>query len=125
IASGEIRGRLYESFLTPVVSGAAKARRIALIGAGKAADFDLERLRKVATAAALIARGKRIPRVGFMVRGSFRPVDAVQAATEGLVLAAFSVDQYKTGERFGPAATELTVAVEALEPAAKDPFERA
>ena len=109
IASGEIRGRLYESFLTPVVSGAAKARRIALIGAGKAADFDLERLRKVATAAALIARGKRIPRVGFMVRGSFRPVDAVQATTEGLVLAAFSVDQYKTGERFGPPATDLAI----------------
>ena len=109
LASGEIRGRLYESFLTPVVSGAAKARRIALIGAGKAADFDLERLRKVATAAALMARGKRIPRVAFMVRGSFLPADAVQAATEGLVLAAFSVDQYKTGERFGPPATDLAI----------------
>ena len=32
------------------------ATRVALIGAGKAADFDTERLRKVATAAALAAR---------------------------------------------------------------------
>src|SRR3954466_380807 len=47
-ASGEIRGRLYEAFVTPLGARGAKAARIAVIGAGKAADFDLERLRKVA-----------------------------------------------------------------------------
>ena len=41
LASGEIRGRLYETFVTPVTGG-GKAGRIAVIGAGKAADFDLE-----------------------------------------------------------------------------------
>src|SRR6185369_8317242 len=50
--------------------------------------------------------------------------DAVQAVTEGLVLAAFSVDQYKTGERFGPAATELTVAVEPPDAGQITAFER-
>jgi leucyl aminopeptidase len=108
-ASGEIRGRLYETFVTPVIGRSAKASRIAIVGAGKAADFDLERLRKVATAAALVARGRRLPRVAFLLRGPLPDADAVQAITEGLVLAAFSVDQYKTGERFGPPATELTV----------------
>ena len=109
IGSGEIRGRLYETFLTLVTARDFRARRVAIVGAGKLADFDLERLRKVATAAALVARGKRISRVGFVVRGALDVVDAVQAVTEGLILAAFSVDQYKTGERFGPPAVQLTI----------------
>ena len=108
-ASGEIRGRLYETFVTPASGGGWKAGRIAIIGAGKAADFTSERLRKVATAAALTARGRRIPRVAFLLRGPIPARAAVQAVTEGLILAGFSVDQYKTGERFGPAATALTV----------------
>jgi len=63
----------------------------------------------VATAAALMARGRRMARVAFVLRGTLPAVAAVQAIAEGLVLAAFSVDQYKSGERFGPPASELTV----------------
>ena len=107
--SGEIRGRLYEFFVTPFMADGFRAGRVAIAGAGKAADFDLERLRKVATAAALLARGRRIPRVAFMLRGPMAGPDAAQAVTEGLILAGFSVDQYKTGERFGPPAAELAV----------------
>src|SRR5262245_61917550 len=59
-ASGEFRGRLGDFFLTPAQGW--KAARIALAGAGTREDFDLERLRKVATASALAARGRRIPR---------------------------------------------------------------
>jgi len=125
MGTGEIRGRLYELFLTPVTARIAKSSRIAAIGAGKQPDFDLERLRKVATAAALAARGRRIPRVAFLLRGPLHGPDAVQAVTEGLVLAAFSVDQYKTGERFGPPAVELTVAVETADAAGKSALERA
>jgi leucyl aminopeptidase len=109
--SGEFRGRLYEFFVTPVSEKGWGVRRIAIVGAGKSADFDTERLRKMAAAAALLARGRRIPRVAFMLRGSANPRDGVQAITEGLVLGGFSVDEYKTGERFGPPATELTVVV--------------
>jgi leucyl aminopeptidase len=109
VESGEFRGRLYEFFVTPVTASGWRPRRVVVAGAGKASDFDTERLRKIATAAALLARGRRIPRVAFMLRGPFQARDGVQAVTEGLVLAAFSVDEYKTGERFGPPATELTV----------------
>jgi leucyl aminopeptidase len=111
VESGEFRGRLYEFFVTPVLEKGWQARRVAIVGAGKSADFDTERLRKIATAAALLARGRRIPRVAFMLRGAVQTREGVQAITEGLVLAAFSVDEYKTGERFGPPATELTVVV--------------
>ncbi len=110
-ASGEIKGRLYEIFLTPSSGAGWKPARVAIVGAGKAADFTTERLRKVASAAALMARGRQIARVAFLVRGRVPVREAVQAITEGLILAGFSVDQYKTGERFGPAAKALTVVV--------------
>jgi leucyl aminopeptidase len=108
-ASGEFKGRLGDFFLTATQPGGWKAARIALAGAGKREDFDLDRLRKVATASALAARGRRIPRIAFLLRGSFAPADGVQVIVEGLILAAFSVDRYKSGERFGPPAAELTV----------------
>jgi leucyl aminopeptidase len=109
MASGEIKGRLYELFITPAADGECRARRIAIAGAGKAGEFDLERLRKLATASALAARGRRVSRVALVLRGPLTGADAVQAVTEGLVLAGFSVDQYKTGERFGPPPTELII----------------
>ena len=107
--SGEIRGRLYEVFVTPATAGGWKCARIAIVGAGKVSDFDTERLRKIATTAALVARGRRMPRVAFLLRGPVAAVESAQVVAEGLVLAAFSVDQYKTGERFGPPATELVI----------------
>ncbi|HYT77051.1 MAG TPA: leucyl aminopeptidase [Vicinamibacterales bacterium] len=110
-ASGEIRGRLYEFFVTPTAGDKWKPRLIGIAGAGKAADFDTERLRKLATASALMARGRRIPRVAFLHRGVIPGADAAQAIVEGLILAAFSVDQYKTGERFGPPADDLAVVI--------------
>jgi len=107
--SGEFKGRLGDFFITPMHSAGWKAARLALAGAGKREDFNLERLRKVATASALAARGRRIARIAFLLRGSPSAADGVQAVVEGLILAAFSVDRYKTGERFGPPATDITV----------------
>src|SRR5918999_230455 len=46
--SGEFQGRAYELFLTPL-DDRWRATRVALIGAGKAAAFDLERVRKLGT----------------------------------------------------------------------------
>src|SRR4051812_33855375 len=59
VTSGELKGRLFDFFFTPVTSG-WKARRIALAGAGKASDFTLDRLRKLAAAAAIQSRQKHI-----------------------------------------------------------------
>jgi leucyl aminopeptidase len=101
IASREIQGKPFELFLVPNVQG-WRAGRLALMGAGKAADFDTERLRRVATAAAAAARQRRIKRIGFVVRGDGDPAVSVQAVTEGLMLANFSADRYKSGERGAP-----------------------
>ena len=99
---GEFRGRAFELFVTHTTGW--KARRVALIGAGKASEFGTDRLRKVATAAALTARTRRVKRMAFLNRGGGEPAAAVQAITEGLMLAAFSGDVYKSGERGGAAA---------------------
>jgi leucyl aminopeptidase len=96
--AGEFQGRAFDLFLTPL-SGDWRASRVALLGAGRAADFDTERLRKLATAAGLAARQRRVRRLAFLLRGAGEPVAAVQAIAEGLVLASFSGDRYKSGER--------------------------
>ncbi len=98
LASGEIHGRPFELFFTTVVSG-WPAGQIALAGAGKPAEFTTERLRRLATAAALAGRQRRVNSVAFLNRGSLDARAAVQAIAEGLSLAAFSGDRYKSGER--------------------------
>jgi leucyl aminopeptidase len=108
-AAGEIRGKLYDLFVTPA-SGGWKAGRICVIGAGKASELNTERLRKLAACAAFAARQRRVPRIAFLLRGQLPAAEAAQAAAEGLLLSAFSVDQYKSGERLGPPPAELVVA---------------
>jgi leucyl aminopeptidase len=110
LASLEIQGKPYELFVTPVVKG-WRAARVALIGAGSAASFNLERLRRVATAAALAARQKHVGRIAFVHRLPLESSAAVQAITEGLVLAAFSADRYKSQDRNGPAPEQMLVVV--------------
>jgi leucyl aminopeptidase len=109
LESGEVRGRAGEYFLTPLSGW--RAARVALVGAGKPAEFSTERLRRAATAAALGARQRRVRRIAWVQRGGLPAAAAVQAAVEGLLLAAFSSDQYKSGERSGPPAEQLLVVV--------------
>ena len=107
--AAEFRGRPYEVFVTPLVTGWG-SRRVLLVGAGPRRSFDTDRLRKVATAAALAARQRRARRVGFVIRGDAPAAAAVQAAAEGLMLASFSADRYKSGERGAPPLDDLLIA---------------
>src|SRR3982750_1699680 len=63
--SQELRGKPYELLITPVTNG-WRAGRIAFIGAGKRSVFTLERLRRVAAAAALAARERRVQRFAWL-----------------------------------------------------------
>jgi leucyl aminopeptidase len=56
----------------------------------------------VAAAAALGARQRRVQRMAWLNRGDLPLLAAVQAATEGIALSAFSADRYKSGERGAP-----------------------
>lgn len=108
-ASGEFQGRPFEVYLTPLTGW--KTERVGLVGAGKRDEFTTERLRRVATAAALAARQRRVTRIAWVVRGGLADAAAVQASVEGLVLSAFSIDRYKSGERGGPPVSEIVIAV--------------
>jgi leucyl aminopeptidase len=110
-ARGEISGRFCELFLTPLAGGAWRVERVGLIGAGTAADLDTERLRRLATAAALAARQRRTGRMAFLSRGASDTTAAAQAVAEGLGLAAFSGDTYKSAERSAPPLDEALVVV--------------
>ncbi len=99
--SRELRGRLFEMLVTPVTNG-WRVGRIAFIGAGKRNEFNTDRLRRVAAAAALGARQRRVQRIAWLNRGDIPLLAAVQAATEGIALSAFSADRYKSGERGAP-----------------------
>jgi leucyl aminopeptidase len=108
LESREVEGRPYELFITPVTNS-WRTSRIAFIGAGKRAEFTTDRLRRVATAAALQARQRRVQRFAWLNRGGIALPEAVQAAAEGLALAAFSPDRYKSGERAAPALEEILI----------------
>jgi leucyl aminopeptidase len=108
IASREVQGKPYELFFTPAGNG-WRAGRVALVGAGRADDYTAERARRVAAAAALGARQRRIERLAWVHRGPLDPADGVRAAVEGMVLASFSGDTYKSGERGAPPPKQLAV----------------
>jgi leucyl aminopeptidase len=113
VSSREMQGKPYELFLTNI-AGSSHVDRLAVIGAGKAAEFSTERLRRVAAAAAIAARQRRVRRVAFLNRGDLDATAAVQAIAEGLTLASFSGDRYKSGERAGAPAEELLIVMESV-----------
>ncbi len=108
LASGEVNGRLYDLFLTPVIAG-WRAGRIALVGAGKLDELTTERLRQVTTSAALAGRQRRVRSLAFLNRGGLDAAAAVQAIAEGLTLSGFSGDRYKSGERAGAPPEQMLV----------------
>ncbi len=99
ISSGEFRGKLFELFQAPIQDASWHASRVILVGAGPRAEFTLDRARKVAAAAGLAARQRRVTRVGVLCRGDLGSADMAQAFVEGVTLAGFDTDRYKTNER--------------------------
>jgi len=98
LSSKEFRAAPYDLFLTPVVDGGWRARRLGVIGGGRRADATPDRLRKLASAAGLAARRKRVGRAAFAIRGDGDLGNLAQAIAEGLTLAEFDGGTYKTGD---------------------------
>jgi leucyl aminopeptidase len=94
--SKEFSGKLYETFLTPIVSGELRGRRLAAIGLGPRTDFTVDRARRAATAIALMARQKKIGRIAFAAQAGLAAPEMIQALAEGLTLGEFDAGRYKT-----------------------------
>jgi leucyl aminopeptidase len=95
LSSGEFQGKPYEMFLASVTDRSWRAPRLTLIGGG-AGERGTALIRKLATAAGLAARQRRIARAAFAVRGTGDALELAQAVAEGLTLAEFYAGSYKT-----------------------------
>jgi leucyl aminopeptidase len=96
IASKEFSGKLFETFVTPIVDRGHRARRLAAVGLGVQSEFMVDRARRVATAIGLTARQRKIARVAFLALGVLETPEIIQAIAEGLTLAQFEGGRYKT-----------------------------
>jgi leucyl aminopeptidase len=111
LACREFQGKPFDLFLTPVTDRQWRARRVALIGAGRSDGADGELLRKLASAAGYDARRRRITRMAFAIRGKADIAELTQATAEGLTLAEFHGGSYKTADPPAPAPS-WTIAID-------------
>ena len=116
LAAKEFQGKPYELFFTPATERAWKARRIAVIGAGRRVECGSEVVRRLAVTAGVAARQKRVPRVAFVLRGQGDLTDLAQAAAEGLTLSEFNAGSYKTIEPPPAPPSQWTVAAPSSTP---------
>jgi leucyl aminopeptidase len=115
LASREFSARLYDVFVTAITHASWRARRLALIGAGRRDAFGTDVARRLATAAALWTKQHRVRHAALVVRshtGGAPTGNAVQAVAEGLTLAEFDAGRYKTREHDELVDTRWTIAME-------------
>lgn len=101
---GEFMAKPHQVFLTPMSTPGWRTRRLALLGAGKRADYSMDRARRLSLTACLMAGQRGLSRVAILQPGvseseceSFYTGSWIQATAEGAVLAAFEPAPYKSG----------------------------
>jgi leucyl aminopeptidase len=112
LASKEFQAKPFELFFTPITAAGWRAKRLALIGGGNRAESGGELIRKLAVAAGIEARRKRVGRAAFVIRGNGSAGELAQATAEGLTLSEFSIGSYKTGEPAPAAPPSWSVVLE-------------
>ena len=119
ISSGEVTGKAFETTLLHRPAG-LKAKRLLLVGGGKAKNFSASELRKVAGAAVRTLKSKSIRSFAFAlpangaaagVSGRVSANDAVRAIVEGAFVGNFDPDYYKS-DRKDEKIDELTIVVQ-------------
>ena len=111
-ARREFRGTLYEVFQTHASRLPWKTPRVLLVGAGTRQDCTADRLRRIATTAALAARQRRATRLALVYRpgADLAPGRAVEVLAEGVTLANFEGASFKSApDTAWLAAVELRV----------------
>ena len=97
-ASGELSGKSLELVLIHFPQGLA-AERLLLVGAGKPGKFTTNDLRKIAGTALRYLKSRGVKKVVFLAREGQRGPEAAQAVVEGLVVADFDSDKYRTEKK--------------------------
>ncbi|MDO3378678.1 leucyl aminopeptidase [Geoalkalibacter halelectricus] len=126
IRSGEFRGEFKETLLL-ATAGKISAQRILAVGLGREGEADLDRLRQGSAVAAALLQQRRLTTLStnltqVRVKGA-AAAEVAQAVGEGLLLAAYRFDRYRTEQRdkLPPVVSEVcclvdeAAAVEAVE----------
>src|ERR1035437_5565580 len=108
-ASGELTGKMLEMTLLHYPQGLA-AQRLLILGAGKKEKFGTPELRRLAGAALRTLKHRKVKRLTFLARENDRGAAAAQAIVEGLILADFDSDKYKTDKKPGNEITNVAIA---------------
>jgi leucyl aminopeptidase len=115
LASREVSGKMFETVVVHRPQG-LKARRLLLVGGGKAKDFSSFELRKLAGTAVRFLKPKQIRSLAFLLpEMPSGAADVVKAAVEGAYVGNFDADTYKS-DRKDQLIQELTL----LAPAGAD-----
>jgi leucyl aminopeptidase len=102
IASGEVSAKSFETTLLHHPAG-LKAKRLLLIGGGKARNFSATELRKFSGAAVRTLKAKNIRSFAFVAGGEGNgvpsPSDAIRAIVEGAFVGDFDPGYYKSDRK--------------------------
>ena len=101
LASGDFRGKLCQTAVIRT-GGAMPARRIVVVGLGKRADFNLEKLRGAYAAAARQVRDLNLKEFALAVDGGVLDLplpQVAEAVLEGAMLGLYRFTPYKTVDR--------------------------
>src|ERR1035438_1548024 len=100
IASGEVTGKALETTLLHRPAG-LKAKRLLLIGGGKAKTFSTSELRKIAGTAVRAIKAKDLKSFALVApsTGNFSAEDAAKSIAEGAYVGAFDADYYKSDRK--------------------------
>ena len=96
IASGEVTGKALETTLLHKPQG-LKAKRLLLIGGGKATKFTSSELRKIAGAAVRALKAKDLK--SFVLVAPSGVDDAAKSIVEGAVVGNFDADYYRSDRK--------------------------
>lgn len=98
VTSGELTGKALELVLLHYPEG-LDAKRLLLVGAGKREKFAVGDLRKIAGTAARYLKSRGVKNMVFLTREGERGAEAAQAVTEGLLVAEFESDKYRSEKK--------------------------
>jgi leucyl aminopeptidase len=107
VASGDLTGKLFEATWVHAPAG-LKAKRLLLLGGGKATKFSATDLRKVAGAAVRALKPRNIRSLAFVLPEGIPGAEAVTAVVEGAIVGDFDPDTYKS-DRKNQSVNSLTV----------------
>jgi leucyl aminopeptidase len=98
IDTGEVTGKIFETTLLHHPAK-LKAKRLLLLGGGKAKNFTASELRKLAGAAVRFFKPKGIRSFAFLAPESINSDEAVKAIVEGAFVGNFDPDTYKSDRK--------------------------